>query len=91
MSRHNPPTTIFAFALGVGIGAVAGLLLAPKTGEDLREDLTTAAGNGVDHLRSQSQVVKKRAQELVDAAKDQLQNAVNEGEDAYKQAKKAGA
>jgi gas vesicle protein len=91
MTRHDAPTTIFAFALGVGIGAVAGVLLAPKAGEDLRDDLTAAVGDGVDHLRSQSKVVKKRAQELVDAAKDQVQNAVNEGEDAYKQAKKAGA
>ena len=39
MRRDRIPTTIFAFVLGAGVGAAVALLLAPKAGEELREDI----------------------------------------------------
>ncbi len=35
--------------IGAALGAVAGLLLAPKSGKDLRADLTSRAGDWKAH------------------------------------------
>jgi len=45
--------TILAFVVGIGIGAVAALLLAPKAGDELRDDISGAVGDRVDQLRDQ--------------------------------------
>jgi len=39
MNTSNMPGSLLTFALGVGVGAVVALLLAPGTGEELREDI----------------------------------------------------
>jgi len=51
MSRGNASGTIFTFILGVSIGAVTALLLAPKAGEELRGDIATGVSAGVSHVR----------------------------------------
>ncbi|MDQ3094189.1 MAG: YtxH domain-containing protein [bacterium] len=48
--------------LGVVSGLVAGLLFAPKSGKETREDIKTAAGKVVDK-------VQKEADDLLDQAK----------------------
>lgn len=40
------------FVLGLGVGAIAGLLLAPKKGRDLREDLMNESKKAYDNLKS---------------------------------------
>ena len=39
MARNNTLTAIGYMVVGLGIGAVAGLLAAPKTGKQLRKDV----------------------------------------------------
>jgi gas vesicle protein len=91
MTEDDAPATFLGFVLGVAVGAIAALLLAPKTGDELRDDIAGAVSDGVEHVRGQAKGLKRRAKKLVDVAKDQVQTALNEGETAYKQAKKAGA
>jgi gas vesicle protein len=40
------------FILGLGIGAVAGLLFAPKKGEELREDIKKESLKAYDNLKA---------------------------------------
>ena len=40
------------FILGLGIGAVAGLLLAPKKGSELREDIKRESMKAYDQLKN---------------------------------------
>jgi len=80
MAKDNKAGMILAFLIGTGIGAAAVLLLAPQAGGELRENVTDAIGDSV-----------RRSQKFVETAKEQLQDAVDQGTDAYKQAKKAGA
>lgn len=89
MRRDKIPGTILSFAIGAGVGVAAALLLAPKSGEDLREDIADGVNDGVEQVRSTGKDLKRRAQKLVDIAKDQVQDAIDAGGSAYNQARKA--
>ena len=89
MSRGNASGTIFTFILGVSVGAVTALLLAPKAGEELRGDIATGVSAGVSQVRSTAKGLNRRAQNIVALAEDQIQDAVEAGQEAYSQAKKA--
>jgi gas vesicle protein len=89
MRRDRIPGTILTFALGAGIGAVVALLLAPKSGEELRGDIADGVNDGVNQVRSSGRDLKRRAQKVMDLAKDQVQDAIDAGDRAYSQAKNA--
>lgn len=76
-------------SLGAVIGAAAALLLAPKAGEELRDDIAEGLSDGVDGVRKASRDLKRRAQRIVDGAKDQVQDAIDAGDRAYSHAKNA--
>ncbi len=62
------------FLLGLGIGVAAGLLWAPRTGEETRALLADKAGEGADYLKSRAQdgsdYVKQRTGDLKNTASD---------------------
>ena len=89
MTINRKLGTIMTFALGAGVGAAAALLLAPKTGEELRGDIVAGARDEADHVRATGKDLKRRAQQVVVQAQDHLQDAIEAGQDAYSQAKKA--
>jgi gas vesicle protein len=92
MAKRDVTGTIVTFILGVGVGAAAVLLFAPgEAVDELREDVAEAIGEGVDQVRSRSKDLRRRAQKLAAVAADQVQTALEHGEDAFQQAKKAGA
>jgi len=62
------------FLLGLGIGVAAGVLWAPRTGEETRQLIADRAGEGADYL-------KNRAQEST----DYLKNRAQEGTEYVKQ------
>lgn len=80
------------FFLGLGVGAAAALLLAPKTGEETRALIKSKANDSADYLRKRSEDLKDQASELVDKSrdavsrqKDQLTAAVSAGRQAYRE------
>jgi gas vesicle protein len=89
MSIGNASGTIFTFILGLGIGAVTALLLAPKAGEELRADIATGVSDGVNQVRSTGKDLNRRAQKIVTLAQDHVHDAAEAGQEAYSQAKKA--
>ena len=91
MGRDNKAGTILGFLVGIGIGAAAVLLLAPQAGNELRDNITDAIGDSVDQLRDRTKDFTKRSQKVVETAKEQVQDVVDQGTDAFKQAKKVGA
>jgi gas vesicle protein len=60
------------FLLGLGAGVAAGILLAPKTGEETREFLRSKADEGVGYVRSRAEegadFVKRRSTDLKESA-----------------------
>jgi len=91
MAKDHKAVTILAFLVGIGIGAAAVLVLAPKAGDELRNDITDAIDDSVDRLRDTAKDFTRRSQKVVETAREQVQDVVDLGTDAFKQAKKAGA
>ena len=80
MPRTDGPGTILMFILGVGVGALAALLLARKPGGELRSDLAEGVNSRVKQLRRTGKDLRKRARKIVDVAKDQVQAAIELGD-----------
>jgi gas vesicle protein len=89
MTKDNTQLTILTFVLGAAVGAIAALLLAPKGGEELRNDIAQAVDDEVNHVRSKGRALKQKAQTLVELAQDHVQDAMESGENAYGRAKNA--
>jgi len=83
MARFDGPTSVVTFLFGLGVGAVAALLLAPKAGDELRGDIADGVNDRVNQARNTVKKIGKRAQSVVDDANDRLQDAVEAGENAY--------
>lgn len=62
------------FLLGLGIGVAAGVLWAPRSGEETRQLLADRAGDGADYLRNRAQdgtdFVKNKTDDLKQSASD---------------------
>jgi gas vesicle protein len=89
MTRENKVGTILGFALGAVAGAVTALLLAPKSGAELRGEIVEGVNEGVYQVRSSGNDLMHRAQKLVNSAKARVEDAVDAGQVAYDQAKNA--
>ena len=89
MTRENNVGTILSFVLGAAAGAVTALLLAPKSGAELRGEISEGVSDAINQVRSSGKDLKHRAQKLVNSAKARVEDAVDAGQVAYDQAKNA--
>jgi gas vesicle protein len=80
-------SAISVFAVGVGVGAALGVLFAPQSGEDLRDDIVAGAQEGVDGAIAAGQKWSRRAQESIEQAKGQVRQVTEAGERAFREAK----
>jgi len=89
MSDRKVQQTFIGFALGLGIGAAVAILFAPKSGEDTRQYLLDSATDAFDGAVAKGRRLKGRAQRAVADVGDQLTEAAEGGENAYRKAKGA--
>ena len=68
-SGENISTKLTFFLVGAGIGAVLALLFAPKSGEELRNDIADATRKGIDKSREAAQQLGTKATEVYDATR----------------------
>ena len=54
------------FLAGIGVGALIGILYAPKSGRETREDLAQGAREGSEYLRAKSRQAAQQVGGLVD-------------------------
>ena len=87
MASDKWQSTASAFLIGLGIGAGIGILLAPKSGEDTRNDIAGAVKDGTNRIIAQGKNLRRRSQETIQDAKDQLTDAADAGGQAYREAK----
>ena len=89
MSRKNWPEITAGFAIGVGVGTMLGILLAPQSGEETRAYLRNRAEEGMDEAMSQGKKVARRAQRVADDARDFVSDAMESGKAAVETGKAA--
>jgi len=87
MLRKNWPEITSAFAIGLGVGAVVGMMFAPKSGEETRALLREKAQGGIDEVVAQGKKVARKAQAAADNAKEFVGEAVDAGQSAYREAR----
>src|ERR1700728_844250 len=69
-SSSNIGTAITFLLIGLGAGALAGLLLAPKTGKQMRRDLQRGYEDAKDSLGDWADDAKDRVREVSDRVRD---------------------
>ncbi|MDP9147417.1 MAG: YtxH domain-containing protein [Acidobacteriota bacterium] len=86
----NVGSKVSYFLVGLGVGALVGVLFAPKSGEDTRDYLTQKADEGKDYAQRKARELRERADELIERSKDvatrkrdTLSAAVDAGREAY--------
>jgi gas vesicle protein len=93
MSDRDSNGGFLWFLAGVGLGALAGVLYAPRSGRETREALLNAADEGREFVSSRGQVAREQVQqwtakgkEAVGAQKEQFRAAYEAGRQAYREA-----
>lgn len=91
MSERNGSGALW-FLVGVGIGAVVGLLYAPQSGAETREILMSKAEEGRDFIRKRTREAREQAgqwaergKEAYNTQKEQIRSAVEAGRQAYRE------
>jgi gas vesicle protein len=69
------------FLVGLGAGAVLGVLYAPKPGNETRDDIASGAREGVDYVRQRSQEVAGQVNNYVEQGRQQLNEYVDRGKE----------
>ena len=64
---------------GLGIGAALGILYAPKSGRETRDDIARGAREGTEYLRTRSKQAADQVGTLVDKSKEQVGEYVERG------------
>lgn len=67
------------FLAGLGVGALVGILYAPKSGRETREDIKQGAREGTEYLRAKSRVAAEQVGHLVDKSKEHVGEYVDRG------------
>ena len=87
MRDVRSPHALVGFAVGMAIGAALGVLFAPKSGEEVREFLSSGARDAFDDVVATSRKYKTRATETVNEAAERVMDATNAAKQAYSTAK----
>jgi gas vesicle protein len=79
MAEDNKINGLAWFIAGLGVGALVGILYAPKSGRETREDLVAGAREGTEYLRARTRQAAEQVSGLVDKGKEQVGEYVDRG------------
>lgn len=81
------------FVAGLGLGALVGVLYAPRSGRETRQAILDAAQDSREYLESRGETVRgqvddwvSRGKEALSQQKDQFRAAYDAGRQAYNKA-----
>lgn len=96
--KYSPETVILAFLSGAIGGIFAGLLLAPRSGQDTRREITGYARKTEEEViekakeaRAALDDVIERGRHFVDERRADIEAAVKAGIEAMKERKEKGS
>jgi len=81
--NDNGATGLGWFLAGLGIGALVGVLYAPKSGKETREDLKASALDAKDRAGVLAQQGRERASQFAEQGKQQFGEYVDRGKEYY--------
>lgn len=92
MAEENGNSFLW-FLAGLGVGAVIGVLYAPKSGKETREDIRSKFEEGREFVSSKADAARQhagewtnRGREVLEQRKEQFRSAYEAGKQAYKEA-----
>ena len=83
----NVGSKVSIFLVGLGIGALIGILFAPKSGEETREYLSSKAEEGKEYAQRKARELRERAEDLIERSKEIMsrqKDAVEAAKETYK-------
>jgi len=83
MSKNNSTTKTFLLGalIGGAVGAISALLLAPKSGRELRRDIVDTTNDMYDKASDLIYEGKQKAQHIIDSAKQHADSILNRSTD----------
>jgi gas vesicle protein len=86
---HNRKDKNVWFMAGLGLGALAGILLAPKSGRETRKAIARGANDGLEHLTALGRDTRERVSHMMDLTKRSLDRKKQQAGAVIYAAKKA--
>ncbi len=84
------------FLAGLGLGALVGVLFAPRSGEETRDLVESKADEGREYLRRKRDEARERAEEYAERGRkavaretENVRTAIDAGKQAYREASKS--
>jgi gas vesicle protein len=77
------------FLAGLGFGAIAGVLYAPRSGDETRQALRTRAEDGREFVRDRARQAREQAAGWADRGRDVLNQQKEQFRSAYEAGKQA--
>jgi gas vesicle protein len=81
MAEESKSYGIAWFLAGIGIGALVGVLYAPKSGKETRETIANGAREGTEYLRTRTKLAADEAAAFVDKGKAHVSEYVERSKD----------
>ena len=86
-------SSLIWFLAGLGLGAAAGILYAPRSGNETREQLRARAEEGREYVKNRAREAREQAaqwadkgRDVVSQQKEQFRAAYEAGRQAYHEA-----
>ena len=77
------------FLAGLGVGAVVGVLYAPRSGDETRDVIRSKAQEGSERMRKQARRAREQASDWVDRGREVLNQQKEQFRSAYEAGKQA--
>jgi gas vesicle protein len=87
MSGRNWQGTASGIMIGLGIGVGLGMLLAPKSGQEAREQLAGRIKEGLDGAIAQGENLSRHAQQSFEETRDRVKDLADVGQQVYRDVK----
>ena len=89
MSDRDGGNSVVWFLAGLGVGALVGVLYAPRSGEETREVLLNKAQEGREKARHHARKAREHANDWMDRSRDVLTQQKEQFRSAYEAGRQA--